>query len=236
MWRPSSRTSLELYAGRGVNLVAGCGSMGVPHRGRPGLRAGPGRGRAAQALPCRHGDARDHRLPPARHPGRDRGDPRRRHLERHPRPPARDRLGSPARPAEGAGAAGDLRDDAGLPRAFRPRCQSTICQASRSSRARASSRGGLPPGCRCRSPPMPTPCARTRIRSTTTICISRSTRAPTRTMGRERLDARRTPVRDRFRLPRWGQRGTAARRSRPSSASTTSSRRMARSERSTACR
>ena len=99
----------------------GRGALGVPHRRRPFLRPRPRRGRAEEALPCGHGDPGDHRLSPAGDPGRDRGDPRRRHLQGHARPAARDRLDRLARPQARARTARDLWHDPGLPRPFRPR-------------------------------------------------------------------------------------------------------------------
>ena len=122
----------ELYALRGVNLVRVAGQMGLPHRQRSVLRAGPRRGRAAQALPRRHGDARHHRLSPAGDPCRDRGDPRRRHLEGHARPSPGDGLGPPARPPEGAGPPRHLRHHARASWSISASMRSRTCRASRS--------------------------------------------------------------------------------------------------------
>ena len=119
--RRSSTTCSAVYAARAST------SSGSPANGRSARRATcPSCWRATwssrRSCPARrHGDAGHHRLSPARDPGRDRGDPRRRDLQGHPRHCSRDRLDPPARAAQGAGPARDLRHDAGLPGAFRPR-------------------------------------------------------------------------------------------------------------------
>ena len=75
--------------------------------------------RDAQAQPRRDRDAGDHRLSPAGHPRRDRGDPRRRGQPRHDRPVAGTGLDPLRPPPDDAGPAGDLRGDRRLSRPFR---------------------------------------------------------------------------------------------------------------------
>ena len=91
------------YAERGINLVRVAGKWTFHGRG-PVLRSGASCDRGVPPLEGRARDAGDHRLSPAGHARRDRGDPRRVDLCRHARHPARDALvrprdaGAPGRP------------------------------------------------------------------------------------------------------------------------------------------
>ncbi len=111
----------EDYSTRGVNLVRICGQVDLPHRERSVLAAEQGDGRDPQAVARRDRDAGHHRLSPAGHARRDRGDPRRHDVQGLGRRAAGDRLDSPARPAQGAGPSGDLRHQRRVPLAFRAR-------------------------------------------------------------------------------------------------------------------
>ena len=108
------------YANRGVNLVEVAGKWLFRTADDLGYHPAPRDGGAAQALQGRDGDARHHRLSPAGDARRDRGHPRRGHLQGHARPAARDRLGAHARPPQDAGPPRDLWHDGCLPQPFRP--------------------------------------------------------------------------------------------------------------------
>ena len=116
----------------------------------------------------------DHRLSPAGHPRRDRGDQRRQHLERHPRRAARNRLDQAQGQAARAGAPGDLRHHRAVPRPFRLRLHPGPAGPLRAERGRAP-RLQL---CLLASPcPIPTTlrsCAKTRIRSKTSLARTTS--------------------------------------------------------------
>jgi segregation and condensation protein B len=107
------------YAGRGVELEC------VADRWR--FRTAPDLGFLMveeREEPRRLSRARSRRwrdrLPPAGHPRRHRGRPRRSDVSRHPRRAAGARVRPHARQATLAGAPGDLRDDRQVPGALRP--------------------------------------------------------------------------------------------------------------------
>ncbi len=172
-WRNCRRTTRS----RGVNLVRVGSKWTLPHRERSGLADDAREHGDAQTVARRDRDARDRRLSPAGDARRDRGNPRRDHVQGHARRAARNRLDPAARPPQGAGPAGDLRHQRGLPVAFR------AGGARRSARPRRAQGRGP---CRCarcrpasafRCRPTIRRCARTRIRSNRAISTSAWRRA-----------------------------------------------------------
>ena len=95
-------------------------ALALRDRARP--RAHPAPRARGGAPPEPRGDrgAGDRRLPRARQPRRDRGDPRGADLARHARRADGGRLGARRGAARGAGAPGDLRHHPRIPRPFRP--------------------------------------------------------------------------------------------------------------------
>ena len=83
----------EAYAARGVNLVQVAGGWQVPHGAGCRPRFAQNRRGAAPAAARGDGDAGDHRLSPAGHAHRDRGDPRRGFVAEHAGPAAGERAG-----------------------------------------------------------------------------------------------------------------------------------------------
>ena len=145
----------------------------VPHGVRPVLADDAREHRDAAAVARGDRDAGDHRLPPAGDARRDRGDPRRRHLEGHARRAAGDRLDQAARPPQDAGPAADLRHH-----------RSSSCRSSiwrRSATCRASTSCGAPAcwtraclaASACRPRRTIRSCARTRTRWSPAISTSR---------------------------------------------------------------
>ena len=129
------------YAERGINLVRVAGKWTSHGRG-PVLRSGASCDRGAPPLEGRARDAGDHRLSPAGHARRDRGDPRRVDLCRHARHPARDaRCGR-----------GRRRAPAGRSRMVRQRSSSATSgsTASRTSPVSPSSRAPVFSTATCR--------------------------------------------------------------------------------------
>ncbi len=115
--------------------------MDVPHRQRPGLAADARGDAAAQAVARGDRDARRHRLSPAGDARRDRGYPRRHHVEGHDRRAARDRLDPAARPPQGARPPDHLWHDRRLRLAFRAR---SIERSARPRRAEGLGHAGRP--------------------------------------------------------------------------------------------
>ena len=120
------------YALRGVNLVRVGNKWTFRTAGDLAWLMTRESDRDPQPVARRDRDARDHRLSPAGDARRDRGHPRRRHLEGHARRAAGDRLDQAARPSQGAGPSADLRHHRGLPVAFRRWNSSATCRAWRS--------------------------------------------------------------------------------------------------------
>ena len=90
------------YAGRGVNLVRVAGGWAFRTASDLSFVLSPRCGRAAKALPRRHGDARHHCLSSAGDARGNRGNSRRRHVQGHARSPPGDRLGAPSGAPESA--------------------------------------------------------------------------------------------------------------------------------------
>ena len=170
----------EDYAPRGVNLVRIGGKWTFRTAERSVLAAQQGDGRDAQALARRHRDARDHRLSPAGDAHRDRGHPRGHDLQGLGRRAAADRMDPPARAAQGARPAGDLRHQRGLPVAFRARCARRSAGARGAEGLRAARRAAAARLLGADSVGRPGACARTRIRWSRAISISAWRRRPER--------------------------------------------------------
>ena len=152
-----------------------CGSTASGRSAPPAISSWlleQGDDRDAQALARGDRDARHHRLSPAGDARRDRGHPRRDHLEGLGRRAAGDRMDPPARAAQGPGPAGDLWHHRGIPVAFRAR------RGRRSARARRAQ--GLGPARRAAAAGLlgadalgrSGACATTRTRSSRVTSIS----------------------------------------------------------------
>ena len=139
------------YAPRGVNLVRVGGKWTLRTASDLAWLLTHEAVVTQEAVARRHRDARHRRLSPAGDARRDRGNPRRDHLEGHARRAAGDRLDPAARPPQGAGPADDLRHHRGVPVAFRPGGARRSARPRR-AQGRRPARRPLPPGF---SVPMP---------------------------------------------------------------------------------
>ena len=149
----------------------------LPHRQRPRLAADARGGAAAQAVARGDRDARRHRLSPAGDARRDRGHPRRHHVEGHDRRAAGDRLDPAARPPQGAGPSDHLWHDRRLRLAFRARAIERSAGPRRAEGLRHAGRPSAAEFLGADARPTIRPCARTRIRSSPATSISALRRA-----------------------------------------------------------
>ena len=150
---------------------AGRQEMDVPHRRRSVVAAHQGDGGDAQAVARGDRDARHHRLSPAGHARRDRGNPRRGGGGRHARRAAAHGLDPAARAAQGAGPADHLRHDRTVPHPFRAGGGGRSARPRGTQRRRPAWRAICRRALRCRCRPTTAPCATTRTRSIPAISI-----------------------------------------------------------------
>ena len=157
----------SLYSGRGVNLVRVAGKWAFRTAEDLSFLLGALFGRAKEALQGRARNSGNHRLSPARHARRDRGNPGRQHLEGLARRAAGNRLGAFARPQARAGQARHLRDVRRRSSNISASIPFATCPALPSLRAPGFSTATCRPASACPSRTIAWCCARTRSRSRT---------------------------------------------------------------------